>query len=335
MRLGYSFWGFLGNGIADTPDGGRSHRLPFVHGLERSGFELVFLQTNRDSAESREAFPFSWDDGLPQLGVLFLEWRWVIAGRNDTACGSSGHTCDLHRQEDLLNHYTRSGTPTIIWDKDQRLPFADPLRMLPNVRICEAAFLPRCGATTLLFPVADSRLDDGFAPSIDDRIIDVVYIGNQYNRDEDFTLYIAPLATHFSHLVAGKWPRQDQWPHVNFCGRLPYQEVAPLYRRALSTVLLQPERYRQSGQFTQRLPEAVLNGCLPIAPAGPFADRVVPKELVCGGDAADCVRLVSELIELNGTPTHKRLLSYAKSLLEPFRLSRQITIVSRLVEDLT
>ena len=26
MKIGYSFWGFLGPGVTDTPDGGRSHR---------------------------------------------------------------------------------------------------------------------------------------------------------------------------------------------------------------------------------------------------------------------------------------------------------------------
>ncbi|WP_405537498.1 hypothetical protein OG787_32255 [Streptomyces sp. NBC_00075] len=30
MKIGYSFWGFLGPGITDTPDGGRSHRRPLA-----------------------------------------------------------------------------------------------------------------------------------------------------------------------------------------------------------------------------------------------------------------------------------------------------------------
>ena len=33
MRIGYSFWGFLGPGITDTPDGGRSHRATLIDGL--------------------------------------------------------------------------------------------------------------------------------------------------------------------------------------------------------------------------------------------------------------------------------------------------------------
>ena len=37
-------------------------------------------------------------------------------------CGSPGHTCDLHRQDELVAHYTaRHTVPTIVWDKDLQL----------------------------------------------------------------------------------------------------------------------------------------------------------------------------------------------------------------------
>lgn len=42
--IGYSFWGFLGPGIIDTPDGGRSHRRPLVDTIAARGHRLVFLQ---------------------------------------------------------------------------------------------------------------------------------------------------------------------------------------------------------------------------------------------------------------------------------------------------
>ena len=52
MKIGYSFWGFLGNGITDTPDGGRSHRRPLIDALLDRGHEIVFLQANRDLLEA-------------------------------------------------------------------------------------------------------------------------------------------------------------------------------------------------------------------------------------------------------------------------------------------
>jgi hypothetical protein len=51
---------------------------------------------------------YTWDVGLPELDVLFLEWRWPIPSRNTTWCGAAGHTCDLHRQQQLLDHYTHA-----------------------------------------------------------------------------------------------------------------------------------------------------------------------------------------------------------------------------------
>ena len=53
MRIGYSFWGFLGPGITDTPDGGRSHRRTLIDGLVAAGHDIVFLQRNRDLRRSR------------------------------------------------------------------------------------------------------------------------------------------------------------------------------------------------------------------------------------------------------------------------------------------
>jgi hypothetical protein len=81
------------------------------------GHRLVFLQAHRDLLEAGDDLGgvYTFDAGLPELDVLFLEWRWSILGRNTTPCGTPGHTCDLHRQEELLDHYTvKHATPTII-----------------------------------------------------------------------------------------------------------------------------------------------------------------------------------------------------------------------------
>ncbi|WP_222844504.1 hypothetical protein [Saccharomonospora sp. CUA-673] len=161
LRIGYSFWGFLGSGVTDTPDGGRSHRRTLMDGLIAAGHQVVFLQANRDLTEAgtdlRETY--TWADGLPDIDVLVLEWRWPIPGRNTTPCGQPGHTCDLHRQRELLDHYAEQGLPTILWDKDQRLPADDHLRRHPSITVAEPALHPSPGAHSLLFPIADEVLD--------------------------------------------------------------------------------------------------------------------------------------------------------------------------------
>lgn len=335
MRIGYSFWGFLGPGVVDTPDGGRSHRRTLIDGLRSRGHDLVFLQANRDLTESGCDYTptYRWANGLPEIDVLFLEWRWPIPGRNTTACGSPGHTCDLHRQAELLDHYTGRGVFTIIWDKDRQLPAGDPLRGQYHVAVAEAALQPTVGAWPLLFPVADQALAHADPAALVrlQRDLPLVYIGNQYDRDEAFDQFFAPAAAQVLHQVAGKWTDTSRWPHVNFTGRIPFPTVERLYRRSLATVLLLPDRYATAGQMTQRLFEAVLAGCLPLTPTTiRSADQLVPRWLhVATG--VEVHRKLVHLWQLAGTGRHEQMIASCLRLLEPFRLSRQLRIIDHIL----
>jgi hypothetical protein len=338
MKIGYSFWGFLGAGVTDTPDGGRSHRRVLVDGLRSLGHDLVFLQADRDLTEAATALPdYTWDSGLPGIDVLFLEWRWAVPGRNDTPCGHPGHTCDLHRQADLIDHYTRDGVPTLVWDKDQQLAPDDPINTHPAVTVCEPALFPKPGRVSLLFPVADDVIDeaDPVALSRLERDIPLVYVGNQYDRDDAFRSFLAPAAGSVRHIVAGKWPTgTTQWPQVRFTGRVPFTEVEELHRRALTTVLLTPARYARTGQFTQRIFEAVLAGCLPLGPSTiRGVDRVVPEPLLVasGDEVADRVTAVAALA---GTEDHAALITQCLRHLQPFRLSEQLRTLAAILPSL-
>jgi hypothetical protein len=339
VRLGYSFWGFLGPGVTDTPDGGRSHRRTLIDGILRAGHDIVFLQHNRDLTEAGHDLTgsYAWDDGLPALDALFLEWRWPIPGRNTTTCGSSGHTCDLHRQDQLLAAYTcGQRLPTVIWDKDLQLPAPHPLRHLPQVAVCEAALLPRRGTASLLFPVSDADLDtaDPAALAATDRRLPLVYIGNQYDRDEAFGEFFAPAAARFPHRVAGKWTHTTGWPHVAFTGRCPFPEVSPLYRSALATVLLLPDRYARAGQMTQRLPEAVLAGCLPLTPANIACASTFTPPALHATDAQQVIDHIKRAQAIAGTARHAELIAACLARLSIFRLSHQVTALDRILGKL-
>ncbi|GAA2411180.1 hypothetical protein GCM10010404_81380 [Nonomuraea africana] len=339
MKIGYSFWGFIGPGITDTPDGGRSHRRPFVDGIRSAGHELVFLQPDRDLAEAGDpvATRYLFDAGLPDLDVLFLEWRWPIPDRNTTPCGTPGHTCDLHRQSDLVDHYTHGlGLPTIIWDKDRQLPANSPLRHHRGVVVCEAAVAPTPGAATLLFPADDAVLDaaDPAELAARKRPYPLCYVGNQYDRDEAFEEFFVPAAARLPHRVAGKWPNTSRWPQVCFLGRVPFAEVSQIYHESLATVLLLPDRYAVTGQMTQRIFEAVLAGCLPLAPATiAHATEFVPESLIVSS-GADVIAKAHALFSLAGGPVHRELIGECLAKLELFRLSRQLRTLDRLLADL-
>ncbi|MFE3645272.1 hypothetical protein ACFXOM_30575 [Streptomyces sp. NPDC059169] len=339
MKIGYSFWGFLGNGVTDTPDGGRSHRRPFIDALIAHGHDIVFLQADRDRLEAGEDLggAYTFDDGVPHIDALFLEWRWAIPGRNTTMCGSEGHTCDLHRQAQLINHYTvRHQTPTVIWDKDRTLRAESVWRTTSHTRVCEAALAPTHGAHSLLFPVAENLLTqaDPVALAAQRRDLVLGYVGNQYDRDEPFDRFFAPAAARVAHLVAGKWTETNRWPHVHFLGRIPFEAAAGVYGRSLATVLMLPERYAAVGQMTQRIFEAVLAGCLPLAPADiRYVNRFVPDELVVRS-GRDVIERLSHLREIAGTQQHADLIAACVDRLRLFGLSKQVDTLESLLHGL-
>ncbi|GAA0695110.1 hypothetical protein GCM10010193_57290 [Kitasatospora atroaurantiaca] len=330
MRLGFSFWGFIGPGITDTPDGGRSWRKTLLNGLATK-FQLTLLQENRDLTEAADDLTgqFSWDAGLPNIDALFLEWRWPLPGRNTTACGSPGHTCDLHRQQELLDHYTHKlGVPTLIWDLDRTLAPNDPLRRHPAVQILDVAQHPADGARTLLVPVADQALDRADPRELvaGERIWPLVYVGNQYGRDAAFDRYFAPAARIHLHQVVGKWTHTEAWPHVHFAGRKGFPESQRVHRQALTTVLLAPERYARTGAISQRLFEAVLAGCLPFGPTEIRSiDRFVPSALLVS-TSDDVTRRVADL-RVSSLDYKAELLHDCIRRLDPYRASKQVATV--------
>ncbi len=332
MRLGYSFWGFLGDGIVNTPDGGRSHRPTLVKELKKNGFQLVFLQQNRDLLEANQNFQqdYEWDEtGLPPVDAIFFEWRWKIEGRNfGVSTTSASYTPDLDRQNELIRNYSEKGIPTIVWDKDQTLSEDDPIRKLENVTVCEPAFFPRQGCRQLLFPVPMSFDTQWPLSRNRDRSCDLIYVGNQYGRDEAFDEYFAKPAIELSHQVLGKWTERQRWPHVRFIGRCGFDETKHAYDDALATVLLAPPRYAERGQITQRLFEAVERGCVPIGTCEVKGiDKLLPAPLIAN-NGADVRRIVSELRALSREEIDSLFQQVLKGM-SVFRVDEQVKVIKK------
>lgn len=340
MRIGFSFWGFLGEGIVDTPDGGRSHRHTLMAALAEHGHKLTFLQPDRDLLEAGDRVfvhpTATWTGGFPELDLLWIEWRWPIPGRNMPGDrGREGFTPDLERQGALVEHYTLGlGVPTLIWDKDLQLERDDAIRDLPHVVVCEAALHPRGKARRLLFPVADEVLDaaqEEPPAAFGHGDLDLVYIGNRYRRDAAFERYFFPAATQLCHQVFGKWEGTERWPEVCFAGRLGFGEVAGAYRSSLATVLLLPETYAAIGQMTQRLFEAALAGCFPLLTAETQSGSVfVPDELHVRS-AADVVTHCRALRKMSAE-ARSDLASRCLARLDLFRVSRQLASLDDLLQ---
>ena len=339
MRIGYSMWGFLGDGVVDTSDGSRAYRRPFIDGLLAAGHAVVFLQPDRDLLEAGQAprSRYRWDLGSPDLDAVIFKWRESLPGSNTVDCGTAEHTGDPHRQTDLFHHYTQAGTPTLIWDLNRQLPSDDPSRLMPNVVVGEFALLPTPGAVSLLCPVPDALLDAADPKQLAslERPAPLVYVGNQHGREEAFDRYFAPAAATVTHRVAGRWTRTQNWPQVNFTGQCGFAEVERIHRNALTTVLLVPDRYARAGHMTSRWFEALLAGCLPLTPTEVrFADAYAPRDLQIDS-SQDVIDKVAWLQAIAGSPEHADLIAACLPLLEPFRCSAQVSTAITILEGLS
>ncbi len=307
MKIGYSCWGFLGKGITDTPDGGRSHRLTLINALIKQGADIVILQKNRDYLECGEDFSkkhLSFHSRFPDIDALFIEYRWRIPGRNYKV-NKKGllYTPDLDRQNELINFYQYCNIPILIWDKDQKLSFKDQMK-IKNSIVFEPALKPRFGRKKLFFPMNDNRARlakkkiESYNKS--KRKFDLVYIGNQYERDSSFKEFIDKPARLLKTetQIFGNWNKYPErykenlkkFPNVVFKDRLPFTEVNGIYKKSFSTVLIVPNRYYSSGHFTQRLFESLWDLCIPLTPDKYYdVKKIIVEDFIIsfGNDVVD------------------------------------------------
>lgn len=300
VRLGYSFWGFLGDNKEDedgnvlsTPDGNATYSWSIVWEAMRRGWKVYPMQEDRDIHAVRRHGPdnfasFSRDKRtqvyehlldsrmeaphFPELDVLLLEWRFPIPGRNTSEDrGTPGWQPDLSRQERLLEHYgfRTNGTKVILWDLDHKLT-RDDEGWIPHA-IFETAVNPRrlrYERTRVEPPfVVDDLLQHPTLPSDPDNML--AYVGSRYERDDVIDRYIGPFAHEHPGKVHfwGKWEGDcaERWPGVRFHGRITTAGFREAYGTALCCPLLAKQSYLDCGFITPRVWESILFGTIPIA----------------------------------------------------------------------
>lgn len=248
MIIGYSAWGFIGDGVIDSPDGGRLTRALFIENIIKDGHTVIWLQQNRDVNEYNEPLFYSikamsykdeqkktlcnvqyLDEKFPQLDVLFVEWRWPISGRNSGEIKDEKNwTPDLERQTELINYYCNKNTKIIIWDKDEKMTGVDEENILcrkqkvqsntlvtnrPDVLVLSPALYPHSiliERKTLLFPCNLNQIRSTKVNS-DIRFL-LGYVGSQYERDEQVYKYINPFSFRYPEqaIFAGNWNKYPE-----------------------------------------------------------------------------------------------------------------------------
>lgn len=248
LRLGYSYWGFLGDYKEDdrgnalsTPDGNATYSWSIIHESQRRGWRTYSMQRDRDmipvirhgknnfssfSGEKRYSsyVKMQKTDGvdLPPLDVLLLEWRFPIPGRNTPEVRNDpGYQPDLERQHDLLRHYLGTKTRVILWDLDHKLTLSDEecLAEYGGVdAIFETSVCPRVQMwkrTRVEPPVVYEELSQfPTLPAQESRKL--AYIGSRYERDDVIDQYIRPVSERFPGQVEfwGNWLNESNHSEV-------------------------------------------------------------------------------------------------------------------------
>jgi len=230
LRIGYSFWGFLGDHkMSDegdrlsTPDGNATYSWSFILEAVRRGHRVIPMMPDRDKpacdeygvanfesiaqahrvtvythlVESTDVFHGngnSENDKFPELDVLVLEWRFPIKGRNFGLLPvDPGYQPDFDRQTALLKHYSDKKTKIIIWDLDLKLTEEDE-KTWPISSIIE----------TSVHPIQQVHKRVQVEPPVYiDSLMEwptvlatnmLSYIGSRYERDDVIDHWIRPIA---------------------------------------------------------------------------------------------------------------------------------------------
>lgn len=243
MRVGYSFFGFLGDHkidsggeTIDAPDGNATYSWSLIWEMQQRGHTIYGMQDDRDwpaykkwgdanfssfsqqkRASAYRGLKPTFGSFTPELDVLLLEWRWPIPGRNCKIDMSDGMIRDVYvkdecqpdwiRQCDLIEHYKSKGTRIIVWDLDHKVTHEDERRLKPDA-IFETSVTP------LELTMKRTRVEPPFIisdltehPTLpQDPNRKLVYIGSRYERDDVITEWIKPVSDKLDRVeFYGNW----------------------------------------------------------------------------------------------------------------------------------
>ena len=249
MKIGYSYWGFLGDFKEDlqgnslsTPDGNASYSWSILFEALRRRHQIYLMQIDRDLPAFVRHGPenfasFSKDkrlksylaaektggEDLPELDVLLLEWRFPIPGRNTVDDQDKPEfQPDLLRQAQLLEYYGKTGTRIIIFDLDHKISEETEMQLIRDFgkrfTIFETSVRPlqtSIPRVRVEIPFVIRDLLQHTLQAVDTKR-KLVYIGSRYERDDVIDAWIKPLTD--------LWPQQIEF-YGNWTADYNFAEV--------------------------------------------------------------------------------------------------------------
>ena len=275
MKIGISYWGFCesfeSSKEAKTPDGHRYGRPIMVDTLIDRGHDVYALQ------QQREATPYpglKYDDGFPDLDILFVEWRWKTYKNS----GPDKFEPDLDRQFALLSKY-HGKIPVVIWDCDYKVSHVDEM-MWPEAIIADPAFEPRNltrKRERLMFWTNWKKL-----MPVNSTSFEYGYVGNNYERPQAFERYYSLPSAGLRSLgiqttVHGNWlevsperesPKSLIQSHSNvaFAPRLNFYDSMKRLNSFICTTHITKPEYAQRGFASPRYVENIVSNVPALVP---------------------------------------------------------------------
>lgn len=310
MKVGYSFWGYLGDYKFDkdgkevsTPDGNAFYSWSIIRALQNAGYEVSLLMPDRDEAgyekmgselfgswckEERNkayenAVKVKYDEmnvfdvnvklrnAIEELDFILLEWRFKIEGRN---CGTGYTQPDWYIQDRILKIAKAFNKPVVVFDLDYKLTIEDiaEYSIKSIIELGDKWNGKYCRRVEIPF---DFNCINEFEVLNGNG---TVYVGNRYERDKSVDKYLARI---IGCEVYGNWEEagrnsSEQWPKIRFMPRIAARDMRKAYKDKNVTVLLAKDNYYKFGFMTARIIEAVFYGVIPLFPEE-FGKEVIER----------------------------------------------------------
>ncbi len=339
-KFGISCRTYWGDQMEDVASGDALYYTDLIMHLVDCKYLVYWMQEDLDkrypvfkgmkAAERKEAYSrlyLSTASPLwPDLDYLLIQWRWKMPGRNWYASGSmeAPPNNDYLRQIEMLTHYSREDTKIFILDADYKLTEEDE-QMWPDATILEVSKTPKFltrKRKSIMWPfyfehLADMKksVHDPFNEkevntySLDPNFL-VSYIGNDYERDNQFRKYMSDVANLFAKdgrsgviHAYGNWLKypdkikrnKKEYSNVVFHPKVARDAMEYIYSRTLCVPLLAKDEYALHGMMACRIYEAMYNGSIPIgfSEFNNISDYVIDELIV--GTSTEFYNLIKRL----------------------------------------
>jgi hypothetical protein len=229
--------------------------------LEQQGHLMVISSPFKEKDDPRMRIELK---DIKDVDLVILCWRWLLPSQY------------VERNKYYLNQAAiiaeaiGHNIPIIVHDQDHKIDPTDLALLLShkNVVLTAPELFPREHFSTLMFP-NPYRLNDWTNL---DKVVDLTYVGNNYERYEQFKRFFGGSDFNGPVQVWGNWLEpspnreapekvQADCPSVVFEGRLDQSRVISTLAKSKATIFLAKDSYCERGFVTIRFAEAVAANC--------------------------------------------------------------------------